>query len=267
MSLKKDPEIKIDFDIGHIFKVHNIVEYKRPDDRLNIDVFAKVVVYVNLYKSQGIPVDSISYNDVSATIYRHAYPRDAFYQLKKYGATIEQAYPGVYYVSGMSPFPIQILVGRQLDAKEYAMLRVLTPGASDEDIRNFKNMAIQNTDALFQKSVDNIFQISISANAESYIRLYKEDQYMCEAMRDLMKEDFDKAEARGETRGKNKNTISLICKKLRKHQSAEMIADALEEDLTAIQKICNMIAPLAPDYDEEKAYELLHPSDDEAISA
>ena len=76
-----------------------------------------------------------------------------------------------------------------------------------------------------------------------------------------------RGEARGEAKGKDKNILSLICKKLRKHQSAEMIADALEEDVMEIQKICNMIAPLAPDYDEEKAYELLHPSDDEAISA
>ena len=86
--------------------------------------------------------------------------------------------------------------------------------------------------------------------------------FITETMKEMMA-----AEARGETKGENKKLLSLICKKLRKRQSAEVIADALEEDVAVIQKICNMIAPLAPDYDEEKAYELLHPSDDEAISA
>ena len=78
LILKKDPKVEIAFDIGRIFKGHNIMEYKRPDDELNIDVFAKVMAYVNLYKSQGKYVDEISYNDVSATIYRHNYPRDVF---------------------------------------------------------------------------------------------------------------------------------------------------------------------------------------------
>ena len=201
LILKKDPEVEIPFDIGRIFKGHNIVEYKRPDDELNIDVFAKVMAYVHLYKSQGKAVDSIPYNDVTATIYRHTYPREAFRMLKEHGAKIEEASPGVHYVTGMGPFTVQILVGRELDPKEYAMFRVLKPGASDEDIRNFKDMALRNTDAAFQKSVDNIFQVSISANKESYARLMKEDPEMCEAMRDLMKEDFERVEARGRSEG------------------------------------------------------------------
>ena len=211
LILKKDPSLVLDFDIGRIFRGHNILEYKRPDDKLNIDVFAKVMAYSNLYKSQGIPADSIKYNDISATIYRHAYPRDAFQQLKKHGAEIEEKYPGVYYVTGLSPFPIQILVGRQLDPKEYAMFRVLTPGASDDDIRSFKDIAVRNRDAAYQKSVDNIYQVSVSANKESYARLVKEDPEMCEALRDLMREEFIKteaiAEARGEARGRETGEI------------------------------------------------------------
>ena len=218
LILKKDPFVVLDFDIGRIFRGHNILEYKRPDDKLNIDVFAKVMAYANLYKSQSIPADSIKYNDISATIYRHAYPRDAFQQLKKHGALIEEKYPGVYYVTGMSPFPIQILVGRQLDPKEYAMFRVLTPGASDEDIRNFKDIAVRNRDAAYQRSVDNIYQVSVSANRERYDRLVKEDPEMCEALRELMREelreDFIKTEAEGRAKGKRegrKEGIDKAC--------------------------------------------------------
>ena len=90
--------------------------------------------------------------------------------------------------------------------------------------------------------------------------------FITETMKEMMA-----AEARGkeigEAIGENKKLLSQICKKLRKHQSAETIADALEEDMIVIQNICKVIAPLAPDYDEEKAYELMYPSGDQAISA
>jgi hypothetical protein len=58
-------------------------------------------------------------------------------------------------------------------------------------------MALQNNDAAYQKSVDNVFQVSIMANGASYRRLLKEDTEMCEAMRRLMEDDFIKAEEKG----------------------------------------------------------------------
>lgn len=89
----------------------------------------------------------------------------------------------------------------QLDPEEYAMLRVLTPGARAEDIRRFKEIALQRDEAEYRHSVDNIFQVSISANREMYNQLRKEDPDMCEAMRELMKDEFDAAIAMGEARG------------------------------------------------------------------
>ena len=254
LILKKDPPVVLDFDIGRIFRGHNILEYKRPDDKLNIDVFAKVMAYSNLYKSQSIPADSIKYNDISATIYRHAYPRDAFQQLKKHGAEIEEKYPGVYYVTGLSPFPIQILVGRQLDPKEYAMFRVLTPGASDDDIRSFKDIAVRNRDAAYQKSVDNIYQVSVSANKESYARLVKEDPEMCEALRELMREemqeDFIKIKAEGRAEGKREGK-----QEGRKEGRKEGIDKACVESIRTVMKKL--------DYTVSQAMEFLEiPADD-----
>lgn len=207
LLLKKDPAVQFDFDIGRIFKRHNILEYKRPDDKLHIDVFAKVMAYADLYKSQGIPVDAVPFNEISVTIYRHVYPRDFFRQLKSCGARVTEQYPGIYYVTDMYPFAIQILVGKQLVSREYAMFRVLTPGADDTDILTFKDIALRNKDAAYQKSVDTIFQVSIMANEDLYSRLLKENLEMCEAMRRIMKDDFIQAEADGEARGIEKGKI------------------------------------------------------------
>ena len=81
------------------------------------------------------------------------------------------------------------------------MFRVLRKGATDDEIRQFKDMAVRNKDAAYLKSVDGVYQVSVSANRESYARLMKEDPEMCEALRDLMKEEFEMTEARGEVKG------------------------------------------------------------------
>ena len=81
------------------------------------------------------------------------------------------------------------------------MFRVLRKGATDDEIRQFKDMAVRNKDAAYLKSVDGVYQVSVSANRESYARLMKEDPEMCEALRDLMKEEFEMTEARGQARG------------------------------------------------------------------
>lgn len=61
--------------------------------------------------------------------------------------------------------------------------------------------------------------------------------------RDLRAESEARGEARGEIKGeaigRTKKLIELVCKKLKRSESPEDIAIALEEDLTVIQKICD----------------------------
>ena len=100
----------------------------------------------------------------------------------------------------MEVFPIQILVGRELDEREYAMLRVLTPKARKEDLENFHRIAFREKAEAYRAYVDRVFQVSVSANRKIYDQLL-EDPLMCDALRDLMKDEFVKAEANGEARG------------------------------------------------------------------
>lgn len=51
--------------------------------------------------------------------------------------------------------------------------------------------------------------------------------------------------------------IQLTVKKLQKNKSVAEIADALEEDETVIQNICDTAKEFAPDYDVEKIYNRL----------
>lgn len=52
--------------------------------------------------------------------------------------------------------------------------------------------------------------------------------------------------------------ISMVCKKLQKGKSAEEIAADLEEELSGIEAICEVAKALAPDYDADAIYRLLH---------
>ena len=209
LILKKDPSAVIDNDMCHIFRGHNILEYKRPEDELSIDVFAKVMAYAYLYKSQGKPIDAIPMADLTVTLYRHSYPRELFRKLTGTGLQVSMKAAGIYYVKGASVFPVQIIVGRELEPKEYAMFRVLTPEASRQDLTNFNEIAFQRADGVYRRYVDSIFQVSVSANRQLYDQMTREDKKMCEALKDLLKEDFAAAEARGKASGKIEGAIQL----------------------------------------------------------
>lgn len=45
-----------------------------------------------------------------------------------------------------------------------------------------------------RNNVDAILQVSVSANKDFYERLRRYDKIMCDALKELMKEDFDKKE-------------------------------------------------------------------------
>ena len=53
LVIRKEPNAQIVNEIGKIFKGHNIIEYKSPDDGLTIDDFYKAAAYACLYKSLG----------------------------------------------------------------------------------------------------------------------------------------------------------------------------------------------------------------------
>lgn len=197
LVIKKDPDTVINNEMCRIFRRYNILEYKRPDDKLSIDVYAKVLAYAYLYKSLGVTVNQIPFEEITVTIYRHNYPRSLFQQLRRKGIKIERNGAGIYRLENAAVFPVQIIVGKELPPKEYAMFRVLTPKASREDLSAFNEIAFNITDTAYKRYVDSVFQVSVSANRPAYSLMVKEDEKMFEVLRDLLKEDLEAAEIKG----------------------------------------------------------------------
>ena len=62
-------------NIGRIFRKHNIIEYKSPDDYLSIDDFYKVYVYACVYKADARAVNMIQIQDLTISLVCSKYPR------------------------------------------------------------------------------------------------------------------------------------------------------------------------------------------------
>lgn len=134
---KMDWKRTLQNEIGHIMRGHNILEYKGPGDELTIDSFFKVIGYASLYKAQGIAVNKIPASEVTVSFFRNAYPKALFQKLKKEGYILKKMYPGIYYVRGKVPFPVQVVVTSQLERKAHCSLRVLTTQVEMQDAELF----------------------------------------------------------------------------------------------------------------------------------
>ena len=61
-----------------------------------------------------------------------------------------------------------------------------------------------------KERVDSIFQVSSSANAELYRKIFKEDKDMCTTFMEIMKDDIDKKVQQGVQQGTVKTLHELV---------------------------------------------------------
>ena len=208
LIIKKLADVRIKNELGHIFKKYNVVEYKSPDDALSIDDYYKTVGYACLYKGLGETVDQIPADELTISIFRESYPREMFEAMKNLGMEIKEYYPGIYYISGKQIlFDTQIVVTKQLDKETHRTLRVLSKHVREEDVRAFVKRAAKISEPGDRNNVDAVLQVSVSANKELYEAIRRCDKVMCEELRELMKEDFEKQER--ETRQETKQETLL----------------------------------------------------------
>lgn len=190
LVITKTSSVVIHNEIGSIFKGHNIIEYKSPDDELNIDTFFKVIAYASLYKSHGQFVDHIKADDVTISFIRESKPVRLFKQLSDDGMDIEIFSNGIYYIHTNFYFDIQIIVAKELSEDQHIWLSSLT-----YDISKSKAEKLLNTAAdLYRKDdkefAESVLQVAMSKNKEIF-DIVKEESKMCEALRELMKPEID----------------------------------------------------------------------------
>lgn len=191
----------------------------------------------------------------SSSLFRDTFPRELFATLRKSGRTIEEKYPGVYYVHGNTLFDTQIVVTSRLNGESHYTFRILSKNAKREDVRKFLKNTVSFTSPGDKANADAVFQVSIAANQPLYNEIRKESD-MCQAMEELMKDVIDarveeraallaeekaaqiiqqtvkQAEQRAEQRT-DKNTALRMYKK---GMSVEMIAELVDRSADLVRQ-------------------------------
>ena len=196
LIIKKLADVQIENEIGRIFKKYNVVEYKSPEDGLTIDDYYKTMGYACLYKGLGERVNQVPEEELTVSIFREAYPRELFETFRKSGRTPEERFPGIYYILGNGLFDTQIVVTGQLSRETHSSLRILSRNAEAEDVRAFLAGVERLTRPGDRHNADAVLQASIFANKSLYNRIRRESG-MCEALRELMKDEIDAAVEEG----------------------------------------------------------------------
>ena len=190
LMIKKLKDTVIDIDIGRLFRTYNIIEYKSPQDGLSIDDYVKTIGYAFLYKGLGAKVDAVPFSELTATVVRDTEPRELFNAIEREGGKVEEKFPGVYYITGMVGIPTQFILTSSLSEELHTCLRVLSNNANEEDIKRFIDMSSKFTEPIDKENADAVMNISINANREVYNKIREENPFMCQALRELMKDEI-----------------------------------------------------------------------------
>ena len=243
LVVKKKGEQPIRKNIGRIFRKHNIIEYKSPEDYLSINDFYKVYGYTCFYQSETKRVKDIPPEEITMTFICNHYPQKLLEHLKKFkGIEVEKQEAGLYYLLGDS-FPIQLVIVKELSKEENYWLQNLRCNLkTGEEIQEVVRRYEQVKHKAYYSDVMNLI---VRANQKQM----EEEKNMCEALNELFAEELKEADLRGrkegrkegQEEGRNVGKIEklkeLVQKKLAKNQSIEKIADDLVEDVEVIRKI------------------------------
>jgi len=125
--IKKEKELDLKKNIARIFRTHNIIEYKSPDDSLSVDDFSKIHAYAYLYKSitRGVDMPDIS---ISFIVMRRPH-KLLKHLLEVYKYAVQESSAGIYEIIG-GPFPTQIIEAKRLPEAENLWLKTFRSGLS-----------------------------------------------------------------------------------------------------------------------------------------
>ncbi len=218
LVVRRLADVQVKNEIGHIFRQYNIVEYKSPGDGLSIDTFYKTVGY-------ALPI-----HEMSISFFREAYPGKLFTKLESLGMEIKNPYPGIYYIRQWQAMPdIQIVVTGVVDPEKHPALRVLSRNVKEEDARAFVQEASKLTEPEDRNNVDAVLDASVAANRELYETIRRDDPFMCEALRELMKDEIAEREQKADEKARQENSIELIGNLMETMKmTAEQAMDALK---------------------------------------
>lgn len=97
---------------------------------------------------------------------------------------------GIYYITNNLSFPVQVVVTSRLNPETHSSLRILSNHADKKDVEMFLAEAEKFSSPESLNNVDAVLQASVSANYDIYEEV-RRDSIMCQALRELMKDEIE----------------------------------------------------------------------------
>ena len=250
LIVKKEKDIRLEKNIGRIFKSYNIIEYKSPEDYLSINDFYKVYAYACLYQSDTDRVMEVDPREITLTFVCMRYPRKLLGHLKETrGMRVSRQGDGIYYLEG-DTLAMQLLVTGELSERDNYWLQHLRGNLKEG--RELQDLMERYERHRHSKWYQAAMDLIVRANWDRM----KEEKEMCEALRELFADELRESKERGE----ETKLISWICVKLKKDKPISAIIDdfrELGEPEERVSLICETARRFAPDYDADKIYAAL----------
>lgn len=196
LIVKKKGKQPIRKNIGRIFRKHNIIEYKSPEDYLSVNDFYKVYGYTCFYQSETKRVKEIQPEEITITFICNHYPQKLLEHLRQFkGIEVKKQETGIYYLFGDS-FPIQLVIVKELSKEENYWLQNLRCNLkTGEEIQEVVRRYEQVKHKAYYSEVMNLI---VRANQKQM----EEEKNMCEALNELFAEELKEADLRGRKEGR-----------------------------------------------------------------
>jgi hypothetical protein len=127
--------------IFKIFRGINILEYKNPKDSLNMRTIHKICGYAHFMIGVAEREGDVPPDEVTLSIFRSAKNKELFKTLEEKGQLQKTKWPGIYYLTGITSLPFQIVITSELTGPEYVAFRALTDKANKEDVKDLMDAA------------------------------------------------------------------------------------------------------------------------------
>lgn len=248
--IKKIKNTRIKKNIGHIFRQYNIVEYKSPDDYLNINDFYKVYGYACFYQSDTEHVGEVDPTEITITFVCNHYPKKMLKHLKKvrgmkvvpYITNIggkNTIHEGVFYLEGDS-IPIQLLITSKLSKEENYWLQNLRKDLkAGGEISNL-------IERYEEKKHSNLYKAAVDVILRANWKEVEVEKSMCEALRELFADELRESREEGISQGikigsgqTEESDIRKVMKNLKMtaKQAMEVLEIPLEEQQMYMERL------------------------------
>ena len=217
--LKKEKDKELTDEIGCFFREHNVFEFKGFGDGISINDVYKAEGYGLFYMVIDRLVNEIPIESVTITVIQYRYPREAFKYLENMGCSIKERTKGIYEISG-GPiiFPFQV-VDADVLGDEWIVLKVLVPGATEEQIEIIQMEYDRTENELYKVHLADVLRTAFESNEKVFEKM-KEAGKMSEAVERVFQKEIEEAAEKKEEK--------IVANLLKMNEPVDKIVQACE---------------------------------------